>query len=258
MVRWLLNHLSSSILFVLIVGATVAVGAAAEWAQAHRRRARPPRSNEMLTITVEFVGLAYAILIGFVIVTLWQVQSDARQAVADEASALKDIVELSEATPPAAGIPIRQAVQAYTVEAAGNEWKLLRTGERSERAHEAADAILASIAGVDPSTDLVKSLQASMIDSFKDFRGLRSKRVGFATVELAGELWLLVILASVALVLLVAAFEGDGKWHIGATLIIAATIGTILFVIVTMSYPFSGDVSVSPQPFVDLGEKSSA
>jgi hypothetical protein len=251
-VRWLLNHLPGGLLLLLIVGTTVAIGAAAEWLQAHRRRDRPPRSNEMLSVTVEFVGLAYAILIGFVIVALWQDQSEARQAVADEASSLKDIVTLSEATPASVGVPIEQAVAAYSRETADHEWKLLRTGARSERAHAAGDEILATIARVDTSSELAKTLQASMIDSFKDFRDVRSRRTGLANVRLAGELWLLVILASVTLVLLVAAFEGEGKWHIGATLIIAATIGTVMFVIVALSYPFSGAVSVSSQPFIDL------
>lgn len=43
----------------------------------------------MLTVTVEFVGVAYAILIGFVIVSLWEGQSNARETVSEEASALR-------------------------------------------------------------------------------------------------------------------------------------------------------------------------
>src|SRR5947208_2856896 len=73
-VRWLLNHLPSPVLAGLIVAAAVGVGALAElwhW-RSHQRRPQPVRSNEMLTVAVEFVGVAYAILIGFVIVNLWQ------------------------------------------------------------------------------------------------------------------------------------------------------------------------------------------
>ena len=251
-VRWLLNHVPSWALLVTIVGAAVAIGAVAEWSQARRRGGRPPRPNEMLSVTFEFVGLAYAILIGFVIVSLWQDQADARQAVAHEASALKDIVALSEPMPPSSAQPIKRAVEAYCQEMADGEWKLLRVGEPSAEARAAADGILAAIASIDAPSDLIKTLQTSMIDSYKEFRGLRIERTGLVDVHLARELWLLVILASVVLVLLVAAFEGEGKWHIGATMIVATTIGTILFVIVELSYPFSGQVSVSPEPFVDL------
>jgi hypothetical protein len=154
--------------------------------------------------------------------------------------------------PPGTGTPIVQAIEHYGRETAEQEWPLLRKGARYEGARAAADEILVAIVKVDASSDVIGTLQDSMIDSFKQFRGERTRRVGLANVRLAGELWLLVTLASVVLVLLVAAFEGEGKWHIGATIIIAATIGTILFVIVALSYPFSGDVSISPQPFIDL------
>ena len=50
----------------------------------------------------------------------------------------------------------------------------------------------------------------------------------------------------------VAACEGDGTWHLGATVIVAGTLGMILFAILALSHPFSGDVSVSEKPFVNL------
>ncbi len=251
MVRWLLNHVSSPVLLLIIVGAALAIGAAAEWWQAHQR-GRPTRANDMVTLTVEFVGLAYAIMVGFVIVNLWQDQTDAREAVSQEASALRDIATLSEVLP-ADSARIAAAVRTYCDVVVNDEWPLLRNGTRSERGHDAADGVLRAITAVDASDPLADKLQSSMIDSFKEFTGLRTHRVALADVQLARELWLLVILASVSLILLVAAFESEGsKWHIGATMVVAATIGTILFVVVALSYPFSGDVSVSPSPFIEL------
>ncbi len=252
MVRWLLNHVKSPILLILAVGLMVGIGVAAEAWQSRRRQEGEPRSNEMVTIAVEFVGLAYAILIGFVIVSLWQDQADSRHAVADEASALNDILTLSRPVPPSERGEVEQAVRDYSLVVVNEEWKRLRTGSDSEGASLAAGKILESITAIDTSSELAASLQSSMIDSFKEFTGLRTRRLAFAHVRLAGELWLLVILSSVVLILLVAAFEGEGKWHMGATVIVAATIGTILFVIVALSYPFSGDVSISSQPFRDL------
>jgi hypothetical protein len=252
-VRWLLNHLASPVLLVGIAGASIGIGVATEAWQSHRRRGRAPRSNEMLTTTVEFVGLAYAILIGFVIVSLWQDQADAREAVADEASALHDIAVLSHAFPDSDdGRLIQRAVEDYAQVVIGQEWELLRTGSESGQANLEADQILHAISEVDTSSELGTALQSSMIDSFKEFSGRRTRRLAMADVRLAGELWLIAVLSSVALVVLVALFEGEGQWHLAATVIVSAMVGMILFAIVALSYPFSGDVSVSSQPFSDV------
>lgn len=252
MVRWILNHVSSPVLLVLVVAVTVAVGVGFARLHARRRAGQPARSDEMLTLTLNFVGVAYAILVGFVIVNLWQDQSSAREAVSAEASALRDIVTISKVLPAPERDRIVASVRSYSDIVIHEEWHLLRTGGKSERARDSGDAILTAITSVDTSSTLSATLQASMIESFKDFRGLRTRRVAFADVHLAAELWLLVVLTSGVIVLLVGAFEGEGKWHLGATVITAGTIGTILFAMLALSYPFSGEVSVSPKPFIDL------
>ena len=254
MLRWLLNHLSSPALIVLIAGLAIGLALAAELIQRRRMRGREPRSNEMLSMTVEFVGIAYAILIGFVIVSLWDTQGSAADTVSNEAAALSDIVTLTKGMDQADAIKIKGAVRGYSVDVVDREFKLLRTGDSSEKAEADTDAIFNTIVAADSSTPLHQTLQDKQIDSYKDFTALRTKRLQIANDKLAGELWLLVLISSAALIFLVAAFEGEGAWDIYATVIISGTIGLVLFAMVALSYPFSGQVSVSPEPFAVLSQ----
>lgn len=255
MVRWLLNHLSSAALMLLTVGSAVTVGLVGEAVQ-RRRRVGPPHSNEMLKVTVEFVGLAYAILIGFVMVSLWQDQADAREVASSEASALHDIVSISRGLPTRDASRVGAAVRGYCDSVVGEEWGRLRDGSASQRTQVAAEGILRAVTAIETTDGLQTTLQSSMVESYKEFTGLRTERLALANVRLAGELWLLVLLASVLMIVLVAAFESEGKWHIGATVVIAATIGMVLFAIIALSYPFSGDVSVSAHPFIDVARST--
>lgn len=250
MIRALLNHLKSPVLMILIMGSTLVIGLGSEAVLARRRRTRERRSDEMLAVTVEFVGLAYAILAGFVIVSLWQGQAEAREAVSSEASTLQDIVSVGRALPPDDASRIAVAVRSYCRVVVYEEWSLLRQGEPSLRAEASAHAIFSAVTAVEPSGSLATTLQSSLIDSVRDFAAQRNHRLELAGVRLPGELWLLVILATVVLIVLISAFESDGPWHIATTLVIAGMMGMLLFAIVALSYPFSGDVSISAEPFI--------
>jgi hypothetical protein len=250
MIRTLLNNFASPVLMALVVGFTLIVGLGSEAAQRRRGRTPERRSNEMLVLTVEFVGLAYAILVGFVIVSLWQDQAEAREAVSSEASTLQDIVSISRVLPPDDANGIRAAVRSYCQAVVDEEWALLRRGSTSPRAEARAQAIFSAVTAVDSSGPVATTLQSSMIGSVRDFAARRNHRLELADVRLPGELWLLVILATFVLIVLVSGFESDGPSDIRTTLVIAGMMGMLLFAIVALSYPFSGDVSISPEPFV--------
>ncbi|MBW8826305.1 MAG: DUF4239 domain-containing protein [Acidobacteria bacterium] len=254
MLRWLLNHFDSAVLILLTAGVTIGIALGAEAWQRTRMKDRERRSNEMLSMTVEFVGIAYAILIGFVIVSLWETQGAASDTVSNEAAALSDIVTLTRGTDAADAVRIKTAVAEYSSEVAHHEFKLLRTGKASAKADADADAVFSAIVAADSSTPLHQTLQDKQIDSYKEFTALRTRRLQIANDKLAGELWLLVLVSSVALILLVAAFEGEGRWDVFASVVIAGTVGLVLFAMVALSYPFSGQVSVSPEPFIALAQ----
>ena len=54
------------------------------------------------------------------------------------------------------------------------------------------------------------------------------------------------------LVLLVAAFKGESRWDLLATTFVSVTVGLVLYALVALSYPFSGDVSVDPSPLREV------
>jgi hypothetical protein len=252
MVRWLLNSIPSLPLFVAITGTAFGVGVLCELYQ-HRGGQRSRRhSNETLGVAFDFVGIAYAILIGFVIVALWDAQTDVRETVDAEAASLRGIAILSQALPPGDEQRITEAVRAYGRAVVDQGFPALRHGRDSTAAEAAAHALFREIVAGDRSDDLAASVQDELMDEFTDFYALRIHRVAEADAHLASELWVLVLLASVTLIALVSGLERERSRDVVATLAISGTMGVVIFVIISLSYPYSGDVSVSPQPFVNL------
>jgi hypothetical protein len=251
-VRWLLNNFPSALLFVVIVGIAIAMGAMAEVFR-HRSGQRSKRhSNEMLGVAFDFVGIAYAILIGFVIVALWDAQTDVRETVDAEAASLGGIVILAQGLPEADAGRINDQVKTYSRAVISTGWPALRHGREAPETEADARDLFTTIVAVDRSDDLAASVQDALIDRYQEFYDLRTHRVAEADAHLAGELWVLVLLASGALIALVSGFERQKRWDVVATLAISGTMGIVVFVIVSLSYPYSGDVSVSSQPFADI------
>jgi hypothetical protein len=245
--RWLLNTFPSWALMVLVTAACVAIGLAAERWQHRRRGTTGPRENqEVLSTTFEFVGIAYAILIGFVIVSLWESQQEARQLVSAEAAALDDMAVLAHGFEGADRNAIDDAIERYVTSVAEVEFDAMKDGDHSEATDDVESELLDVMLGVTPETDLQVDLQSKMIDSYNELTNVRTERLAAAQDKLAGELWILVLGASVAMILLMAAFESEDRWHVWGTTMISVTIGLVLFAMVALSYPFSGQVSVPP------------
>jgi hypothetical protein len=251
-VRWLLNNIPSLPLFVAVTAAAIGIGVLAE-VYGHRTTRRSRRhSNEMLGVAFDFVGIAYAILIGFVIVALWDSQVDVRETVDAEAGSLRGIAIVGGALPAEEARRIDEAVHAYGRSVVDTEWPALRHGRESPETEAAARALFTEIVAGERSDDLAGSVQEEMIGAFTEFYDLRIHRLAEANAHLAGELWVLVLLASLALIALVSGFQRERRWDLVATVAVAGTMGIVIFVVVSLSYPYSGDVSVSSEPFVNL------
>lgn len=247
----MLNTLPSWGIVVLTVGLSVGIGLGAErWLR--RRDSGETENNEMLSLTFEFVGIAYAILVGFVIVSVWETQQEARESVSVEAATLEDFIVLDHALEPADRSAIEAAVTDYVSLVVDEEFRALKDGRHSEAAEAAADDIFHAVVDAKISSDVQGDLQSSMIDSYKELSDVRTERHQLANSRIAGELWLLVLVSSLAMILLVAAFKGTGRWDLYATTIVSITIGLVVFALVALSYPFSGDVSIDPGPLRDV------
>src|SRR5688500_3757016 len=134
----------------------------------------------MLTLTFEVVGVAYALLVGFVIVSVWETQQAAHVAVGQEAAVLEDMVSIEraiEGSDEALHTAILDYVDA-TVELEFGD--ALKDGEHAEGAEDAADVILDAIVAIEPARDIDVELQSSLVASYTTFREWRTDRNGLA------------------------------------------------------------------------------
>jgi uncharacterized protein DUF4239 len=204
-------------------------------------------SSQMLGVVAALFGLLFA----FIIVIAYQNYSDAQSNVTDEADALAAVVRDSGALLPPDRDRVRASIGAYVRTVVDEEWPRMREGEDSSHAWAAVDRIFATLQGVGPGESPAGS--AFYEDSVRQLNAAveaRRNRLDDAKGGLPWVIGALIVVGSLVIVGYAALVGSRSFWFhaIGAGAI-ALVIGMSLVVLVTLLYPFSGDLAVDSEPF---------
>jgi len=247
--RWVLNHVATGLIGVIVVGGLVLVALVA----LHFVRQRGLISDDesaSLGGTLEVVGAIYGIVLAFVIVLMWQGLDAARDAVSDEASALAQFSVDVRALPPADRARIEKGLTDYLHAVVNDDWRHMKEGNESLRAHEALDGLLATMEGVVPETEVQKTWYDEAISKLNEAASHRRKRLEAMSNELPNPLRVLLFgggFITLAFVVIHGARRSPTHTFVVAAL--SALVAYNLYLVVILDYPFSGSVRVSPQPF---------
>jgi hypothetical protein len=203
-------------------------------------------SSQMLGVVAALFGLLFA----FVIVIAYQNYSDAQSNVEDEADALAAIVRDSAAFPRPEQERLRDAVGTYVRVVVDEEWSRMRRGKDSPHAWTAVAGMFTALQGFDPSSpqgrafydDSVRQLNAALV--------ARRGRLDDAVGGLPWPLGALILVGSAVIIGYAALVGSRSYWfHAVGAGSIAVVVGFSLVVLVDLSYPFSGDLSIDPAAF---------
>jgi hypothetical protein len=218
----------------------------------HRRlphqRLRP--HNEVTGVIVSVVGVAYAIVIGLCVVSLWEGYTAAKDNSRDEAASLTALVPAGAVFGPEVQQRITDDVVRYESDIV-TDWQT-RRAEGSERRRTADLAELtATIGALDATTE---PQRAFVLDAVE--------RIGRAEVyhhnadaeaddqRMSSVMWLGVLLSTAAMIGMSLLFGLDDNALRRVLLVLVGTvIATNLFLIIEMNYPYYGSFAVTPDAY---------
>lgn len=251
MIRLMLNTLPTWGVMALVVGALVAV-AFALFQLAHRYAAwlGTGENNEIAGVLIGILGGVYGIILGFVIVSLWEHFDRAGDTVSREASAFSQLVRDASAFPPEPRAHITAAVGAYVLAVRNDEWSRMRDGEMSPLAAEALDGVFTAMQSYEPEGATAQTFYTEAVARLNDGVAARRERMNALEPSIPGSLLFMLISGAVVSVGLMAVMGSQNRRaHL---VMMSAVTGIIAFNLVlgiTLDYPFSGDISVSATPF---------
>jgi hypothetical protein len=126
----------------------------------------------------------------------------------------------------------------------------MRRGERSMEAQALADKVWELTGTFDPKTDREKIFFSEMLKKMNDAVEMRRQRLQDSRSGLHPSLWFVLLLGGIITVVFTFFFGSQNLYaQLTMTTMLAVLIVLILFTILLMDFPYSGDLSISVTPF---------
>src|SRR5262249_41763316 len=111
---------------------------------------RLAENNEVAGFKFAVVGVFYAVLLAFVVVSVWEDYRNTEAAVRNEANALIDLCRVSFGFPVESGAVIRQRLTSHTDHVRKIEWPAMARGKPSRHASDDLEALSSAVFQVQP------------------------------------------------------------------------------------------------------------
>ncbi|MDJ0513767.1 MAG: DUF4239 domain-containing protein [Methyloceanibacter sp.] len=205
-------------------------------------------NHEVAGFKYAVVGVAYAVLLAFVVVGVWEQYEDTDDAAQAEAERFYNLFRHSYNYPPAAGEEIRTRLLSYAMAVRDSDWPEMERGRRGSDEAAAAYAKLSYTIGQTKSDDIAM-LPTILhgIDLLKEMADLRLDRLSDVGGHMTPVIWGVLILGG----LITLAYPAFFATHrvtpqVLMTAGLAMIVGAIFFLTIDLNFPFTGQAHIKP------------
>ena len=241
------------LLGLLIVGGTVAFAMAALTLVRPFVRSRTGAfHNEVVIALYAGASVMYAVLLGFMVVVVWQAYDTAHRNVGDEAANLVALYRLTYGLEAKEGVQMRSLVRGYTNDVIVDEWPTFGTSvagsNKTRKVLGDIDRLFATmdekIKAADAQVDAVILRTKSAIVSERNIRLIE------ASDSIPWVIWLGAFGGAVIIIVMSCFIDMERAMaHYLMTGMMSSLIGLLLFIVVTLSQPFTGPLPISAKHF---------
>ncbi|MDX6720226.1 MAG: hypothetical protein QOJ63_2480 [Solirubrobacteraceae bacterium] len=252
MARTLLNSLPTWLLAVLVVGGAVVLAVAG---LVLMRRRFPDLDdhgiNDVTGVVIGVLAAVFGIILGFVTVSLYETFTDTKATVQEEATELIQLYEDSLVFAPAAAAAMQREIKSYIAAVRFREWERMSEGrsDASVGSRHVAD-LYGVLRGYEPDTQARIAFYTDAVARVNDIVDARRARLSYASEELPGPFWVMLLVGTLMLIAsLYLLGSSNRRLHTIMVVGVAVLTSFNLLIVVALDHPFSGDISVSDDPF---------
>jgi hypothetical protein len=221
------------------------------------QRLVPPERREGQNDVTGFIyavlGVAYAVLLAFVVIAVWQDYQTAQANVESEAHELAGVYFLASQLPEPQRTTIQDLAKTYARVVVVEEWPLMERGKTSPRAESLVNRLRLELLEFDPRTRGEQVLYERGLTQLHDASDARRSRLLEVREGIPNLLWVVIVVGGAITVSFTYLF--GLKSNVAHALMVAAltlVICGILFTIAEFDYPFSGVVEIRPDAFKEV------
>jgi len=251
---WLLLNIPTFVLGIAIVAISIGVALGGLVLVRRSVELRSLESHhDVAGFVLAVVGVVYAVLLAFVVVVTWEQFEDARATADTEASLVGSLYRDSFALD-TGGARLRVALEGYADSVVDDEWPEMSENQReSPRTDAALNSVWTAIRAAEPKGDGSTVFYDEAVSRLLDATQDRRTRLLHSGNSLPAPVWWVLIFGAVICVAFTYLF-GVERFKAQAIIVgaLAGTIGLVLFLILALDLPFTGDVGVGPTAMEDV------
>jgi hypothetical protein len=239
------------ILAILVIGGSVLVSVVSTLTI--RRLVRPHVAeghNDVLVPLFLTAGVTYAVLLGFLVIAMLDAFETAHTTTAHEASLLVPLYRQSEVMAPEMGEQMRELLRKYAENVVTGWAVFQQTGHGNPDARKVVDDIVKVFAELRPATKARELVAGQFLTTFSALIETRNKRILEASESLSWVMWLAAGGGGFILLAMASGLYMERvRPHLVMGGVLAAFIGTLIYIMALLNHPFLGPLAVSAEPF---------
>src|SRR5215213_2421245 len=195
--------------------------------------------NDVAGFIYAVLGVTYAVLLGLMVVAVWEQWEMAARTADEEASSLAEIFWIADRLPESDGHRVQELARSYARVAVDEEWPLMEQEKSSPRAWELLDDLRASLQNFDPSNPQEQVLYEQSLERMRDLADARRDRLLEAEEGLPIILWVVLATGGIIVVGFTYLFgQQSTAIHLLMVGSLALIIALVLFTVAALNYPF--------------------
>ena len=250
---WLASlPLWASAIFVVALPTLVAMLGCA-WVRRRVTLEKLTANNEVAGFKFAVLGVLYAVLLGFVVIVVWEKFRDAETAVSQEAGTVAALYRLSDGLVGDDGHLERDKLGAYIHAAIEQDWPAMSRGGNSAAVTRAVSDLYAQTLTDRPGDARGVALFAAMLTQLDALTQARRGRIVLAEGVVPGVIWAVLLLGACATVGFTFFFgTNNARAQVLMTGLLAVVVFMGLLVILSVNHPFTGPVAVGAEPLREV------
>ena len=214
---------------------------------------RRQEQNDVAGFIYAVLGVAYAVLLAFVVIVVWQEYEEASDTVETEANALAGVYFLADRFSEPDRERIQELVLSYARAVVEEEWPLMESGKISEHAELVLQELRLNLENVEANPGAEQVLYEQGLTRVHEVSNARRLRLLEVGQGLPNVLWVVLLGGGVVTVTFTYLFGLKSNWaHALMVAALTLVICGILFTISALDFPFAGQAKIQPTAFEDV------
>jgi hypothetical protein len=200
------------------------------------------------------LGIVFGLFVGFTAAQVWSDSATASTAVDREASALRSAALLAAAFPREPKNRLDALISSYIAEAKAQEWPLMahRAIPLTRAPHALSEALQFTLS-LQPVGEGQQIAQREIINALQNAMDARRQRIAISQSHVTGIKWICLYVQAACALIAIAFVHSDNRLTSILNMLLFATgVATAVLLIAAHDRPFIGEISVSPDPLLQV------